>query len=142
MQSERESVSARRCHNNVVPRTETTNQAAALINEHAAVIIISYQSRELADRCTKLEFAQQWLGTTNAQALIDLIADAEALDNVAELINYYSAIVNQSNSVLVQFSPKYKVVLKPIGPKIERTASGVPVWEKVRRLMLFDIEEC
>jgi hypothetical protein len=105
------------------------------------MIVISYSSRELAHRCTKLELAQQWLGSTNAQALVDLIADAEALEHTQALIEFYDAKVREGDSLVVAFSPQCKAVLVPIGSKIARTACGVPAWEKVRRLMLVDVEE-
>jgi len=86
--------------------------------------------------------AQEWLGPTNAQALVDLIADAEALENTQTLIEFYDAKVGEDDSLLVAFSPQCWAVLVPIGPKIARTAGGAPAWEKVRRLMLVDVKEC
>jgi len=106
------------------------------------VIVISYRSRELAHRCTKFEIAQQWLGPTNAQALIDLIADAEALENAQALIDFYDASVHEGDSLEVAFSPQWKAVLMPIGPKVPRAIGGGPAWEQVRRLMLVDVVEC
>jgi hypothetical protein len=103
------------------------------------VIVISYRSRELAHRCTKLEIAQQWLGPTDAQALIDLIADAEALENAQALIDFYDAEVHEGDSLLVAFSPQCKAVLVPIGSEIRRTAGGAPDWQQVRRLMLVEL---
>jgi putative transposase len=95
------------------------------------VIVISYRSRELAHRCTKLEVAQQWLGPTNAQALIDLIADAEALENARALIDFYDAKIHEGDSLSVGFSPQCKAVLTPIGLLAER---GIIVsYETVRR---------
>jgi len=86
--------------------------------------------------------AQQWLGPTTAQALIDMIADAEALDNAQAFIEFYSAELSGSDSLIVTFSPQRKAVFTPIGPKIPRTSDGEPAWEQVRRLMLSDVQEC
>lgn len=105
------------------------------------MIVISYRSRELAHRCTKLETAQQWLGPTNAQALVDLIADAEAFENAQALIDFYDAKIQEDHSFLVGFSPQCEAVLMPIGSKMLRTAGGTPAWEQVRRLMLIEIRE-
>jgi hypothetical protein len=105
------------------------------------VIVISYRNRELAHRCTKLDIAQQWLGPTNAQALIDLIADSEALETAQALLDFYDAKIHEGDSLLVGFSPQCKAVLMPIGPKIQRTAGGAPAWEQVRRLILVAVKE-
>lgn len=105
------------------------------------MIVISYRSRELAHRCTKLEIAQQWLGPTNAQALIDLIADAEALENAQALIDFYDAIIGDGDCLLVRFCPQREAVFMPIGPKIARIAGGAPAWEQIRRLMLVNVGE-
>lgn len=105
------------------------------------MIVISYASRELARRCTKLELAQEWLGPTNAQALVDLIADVEALENARALIAFYHPEVQAGNSLSITFSPQWKAVLKPTGPKVLRTAGDEPAWEQVRRLILVDVQE-
>lgn len=105
------------------------------------MIVISYCTREFAHRCTKLEIAQKWLGPINAQALIDLIADAEALENAQALIDFYGAKIEEGGFLLIRFSPQFKATLKPIGPKMPRTAGGTPAWELVRRLMLVEVEE-
>jgi hypothetical protein len=105
------------------------------------VLVISYASRELADCCTKLEIAQLWLGPTNAQALIDLIADVEALENAQALIDFYDAKLHEGDSLSVAFSPQWRAVLAAAGPKIVRTTAGEPVWERVRRLMLVEVQE-
>jgi hypothetical protein len=105
------------------------------------VIVISYPSRELAHRCTKLDVAQQWLGPTDAQALIDLIADAEALENAQELMDFYRAETREGDTLLVLFSPRCGAVFMPIGSKLPRNADGALAWERVRRLMLVNVEE-
>lgn len=105
------------------------------------MIVISYRSRELAHSCTKLDMAQHWLGPTNAQALIDLIADAEALENAQALIDFHNAKVLEDNSLSIALSPKCEVVLMPIGPEIRQARHGAPVWKNIRRLMLIEVKE-
>ena len=98
------------------------------------MLVVSYQSRELADRCTKLEAAQQWLGATEAQALIDLIADLEAFSNADEAINFWAATIDGGGLLMIDFSRKHRAILRPLG--------NAPFhWAQVRRLMLVDVVE-
>lgn len=98
------------------------------------MLVVSYESRELADRCTKLEAAQQWLGATEAQALVDLIADLEAFSNADEAINFWAATVDGEALLMIDFSRKHRAVLRPLGnPPFD--------WHHVRRLMLVDVVE-
>lgn len=105
------------------------------------MLVISYQSRELADRCTKLEMAQQWLGPTQAQALVDMIADLEACKNARELIDLRGTVAIDGNSIRVDFSPNYFALLRPVGENVPPIENGTRDWDKVRRLMLADIAE-
>ena len=98
------------------------------------MLVVSDHSRELADRCTKLELAQQWLGATEAQALADLIADLEAFSNADEAINFWKATIDGGALLMIDFSRKHRAILSPIG-------SAPFDWAKVRRLMLVDIVE-
>jgi hypothetical protein len=105
------------------------------------MLVISYANRALAHCCTKLEVAQETLGSAEAQALIDLIADAEAFENVAELIEFYDAEVMSGDSLAVPFSPSRNAILEPVGKKIPRSENGKPMWEQIRRLKLVNIQE-
>lgn len=105
------------------------------------MVVISYKSRELADCCTKLEHAQQSLGLEDAQALIELIADAEALENSQALIDFYSAEILSVLSISIQFSANRKALLEPVGKKIPQTADGGAAWDQIRRLKLVEIKE-
>lgn len=104
------------------------------------MLVVSYESRELADRCTKLELAQAWLGATEAQALIDLIADLEAFSNADEVMNFWGATVDDQAMIMVDFSRRHRAILRPLG-NVPTIASGAPDWAQVRRLMLADVVE-
>ena len=105
------------------------------------MLVISYGSRELAHRCTKLELAQEWLGPADAQALVDLIADAEAMESAAALIEFYEADISENDSLSIVFSPRYRALLEPIGHKVPRGDGKKPMWAQVRRLLLVNVLE-
>ena len=104
------------------------------------MIVVSYGSRQLADQCTKLEVAQERFGPTDAQALVDLMAELEAFENVADMISFREAAV-ESDRLTVAFSPKFQAVFKSVDPKVARDVNDRPSWEQVRRILLVDIKE-
>ena len=50
-----------------------------------------------------------------------------------------SRAVDES-SIRVDFSPKHFAILRLAIDSVPRTQSGSPIWSKVRRLMLTDVE--
>lgn len=104
------------------------------------MLVVSYESRELADRCTKLEVAQAWLGATEAQALIDLIADLEAFPNADEAMTYWGATADGQALIMLDFSRRHRAILRPLGD-VPNDADGTPDWAQVRRLMLAAVVE-
>jgi len=105
------------------------------------VLIISYATRELADRCTKLEVAQEWLGAVKAQALIDLIADAEAMEHAKALIAFYSAQCPAGGLFSISLDSSLLVLFGPATQTFSKTPDGKPNWAQIRRLLLNDIQE-
>lgn len=104
------------------------------------MLVVSYSSHEWADRCNKLEVAQEWIGPTDAHALIQTIADFEALQNAAELIEFLDAKVDDAGCVMIDFSRKHRIVLRPIdGQPVD--GDGLSNWSQVRRLQLIEIVE-
>ena len=87
-----------------------------------------------------LSSRKKWLGPAEAQALVDLIADGEALEKRAELIDFYQAEVLQGDCLSVAFSPNRRALLQAAGRRLPRV-DGNCAWEQVRRLMLVDIQE-
>jgi hypothetical protein len=105
------------------------------------MLVVSYGTRDLAHRCTKLELAQAWLGATDAQALIDLIAEIESFENAAELLEFRDGQVGEGDSLRVDFSPRYRALLIPVGKNIPRAKDGCLALEEIHRLLLSDIVE-
>ena len=105
------------------------------------MIVVSYASKQLAECCTKFELAQERWGSTDAQALIELIADIEALDNATDLVDFYGDIVMQDEVLSVEFSPNCSARLKPSGRKVAKLADGTIAWDLVRRLIILEIME-
>lgn len=104
------------------------------------MLVVSYSSREWADRCNKLEVAQEWIGPTEAQALIQMIADLEACQNAGEMIEFVEAMVDDAGCIMIDFSRRHRAILEPaIGQGAG--ANGVPEWSLVRRLILAEIVE-
>jgi hypothetical protein len=104
------------------------------------MLVVSYSSREWADRCTKLEVAQEWIGPTEAQALIQMIAELEACQNAAEMIEFSGATTDDVGCVMVDFSRKHRAIFEVTVVQPNR-ANVVPDWSQVRRLTLTNIVE-
>lgn len=104
------------------------------------MLVVSYSNREWADRCTKLEVAQEWIGPTEAQALIQTIADLEAFQNAAEAIEFFGAKVDDAGYVMIDFSRKHRAVMESTAVQ-SSGGDGAPNWSQVRRLTLIEIVE-
>jgi hypothetical protein len=55
----------------------------------ATRLIVSFGSSELLAYCSRLDAAEELLGSAYAQVLLTLIADIEAHDDAAELIAFF-----------------------------------------------------
>lgn len=105
------------------------------------MLVVSYATRDLAHRCTKLVEAQEWIGPTEAQALVDMIADLQACENAAEAMDFRGAFVEAGNSVRIDFSPSRFARFSPVTGKAPANAEDVPDWQQVRRLRLDEVGE-
>lgn len=105
------------------------------------MIVISYASRELLNSCTKIEVAQDWLGAVEAQALIDLIADAEAMEHAEAFITFYFADCHAGGLFSVSLGPRRLVFFGPATQTFAKMADGQPNWTQIRRLQLKQIQE-
>lgn len=104
---------------------------------------MSFGSKQLLERCSTLEAGQNWLGPADAQALIELLADAESAQNCAELIDLYDASCgNTEDSVSFAVGPRYRATFVAIGNRIARSPDGCPDWAKVIRLKLINVSRC
>lgn len=105
------------------------------------MLVVSFHTPELRNRCTKLQHTQEWIGPTEAQALVQTIADIEACQNAAEMIDFLGANVDPQGCIVVDFSRKHRAILRSAVAPTPLDANGDPAWAQVRRLMLTEIVE-
>jgi hypothetical protein len=107
-------------------------------------LIISFDTRDLLESCSSLEIAERWLGSAHAQALVSLIADAEAFGNASELIEFFGADaqVAENDSISLAIGSDYRVVFVAAGFRVVRDTDGRIDWTSVQRLKLVDILRC
>lgn len=107
------------------------------------MIVISYGSAALRDCCASTLTAEQELGQAHAAAVLGLIADAEALETAADLLQFYgeSATV-ETDSLLIAVGAKCAVRFVTVGTRVIRDNSGRICWNSVQRLKLVAIVRC
>jgi hypothetical protein len=107
-------------------------------------LIVSYDTTALQQACYVLEHAEQQYGAVHAQALIALIADVEAFDNGAELIDFWNEelVITNDDSLLLPVGADYRATLTAVGSRYQRDADGRVVWSSVTRLKLLAITRC
>ena len=105
------------------------------------MIVLSFDTPELRDGCTKLQAAQAWIGPMEAQALTQMIADIEAFQNADEVIAFLGATVDAQGCIMIDFSRKHRAILRSTLPDTPLDPGGIPIWQQVRRLMLTEIVE-
>lgn len=107
-------------------------------------MIISFGTAELHDCCSSLVAAEQRLGSAHAQALVSLIADAEAFDSADDLIRYFDsqALVDEHDSLFLPIGSNYKSRFVAVGVRFTRNAEGNIEWASVHRLKLEEIFAC
>ena len=107
-------------------------------------MIISFSTRNLLVCCSNLATAEQRLGSAHAQALISLIADAEAFDSADDLIKFFASAtqVGEHNSLFLQIGSDYRAQFVAVGTKLVRDTEGRVDWTSVQRLKLMDILRC
>jgi hypothetical protein len=107
-------------------------------------LIVSYDTTALQQACYVLEQAEQQYGTVHAQALIALIADVEAFENAAELIDFWDEdlFITNDDSLSLPIGADYRATLASVGNRYRRDADGRVVWSSVTRLKLLAITGC
>jgi hypothetical protein len=101
-------------------------------------VIVSFETEQLRDCCANLGAAEKLLGSTLAQALVNLIAEAEAFDSADELIDFYECDIHfeDDDSFCVPIGSGSEVSFSPAGVRFKRDSSGKPLWATVHRLKL------
>ena len=107
----------------------------------ANLINISFANDSLHDVCVDLERAELRFGTVSAGALTSFIADAESLENAAELIDFYGDEIEISgdDSLIVSIGSQYRATLVVVGKMFKRDKDGRVVWKTATRLKLVDV---
>lgn len=104
-------------------------------------LIISFDTEELRDCCCSLEVAEQKLGGVHAQSLISLIADAEASENAADLIDLFCVERNSINGISLLFviGLGWQVEFVAAGSRFNLGKDNEVIWKSVKRLKLLNI---
>lgn len=107
----------------------------------ANLINISFANDSLHDACVDLEQAELRFGTVSAAALTSFIADAEALEDAAELIDFYGDEIEISgdDSLIVAIGSHHRATLVVVGKMFKRDNDGRVVWKTATRLKLVDV---
>lgn len=102
---------------------------------------ISFDTTELKRRCCEYTVAESVYGTLDARALFTALADAEAMENAADWIEFSSddVAVQQDCSLMLAFGSDLFARLIPVGTKFEKEDDGTVKWQTVRYLKLIQI---
>ena len=105
------------------------------------MINISFQDAPLHDLCVDLERAEQMFGSVSAAALVNFISEADAFENVQELIDFLGGDLEVSvdDSIFVAIGADYRATFVVVGTRFNRDDHGRIVWESVTRLKLVEI---
>lgn len=109
------------------------------------VLIVSFGSKKLRTLCATSPELFKWLGVPHAQLFIQLISDAEAFDNAAELLEYLgedASLILNRDALVVAIGTRYQGVFVATGNKFKRNSAGRVEWYSVRRLKLTELNEC
>jgi hypothetical protein len=107
------------------------------------VLIVSFHTRELLERCSSLEKAELLHGAAAAQALIGVLADIEALDNCGELMDLFGedAKIVKDNMISLNFGSDHFATFIAVGAKLVHLRDGNLDWRLVKRLKLIEIKD-
>lgn len=107
-------------------------------------MIVSFETAALQQACYVIELAEEQFGAVHAQALIALLADIEAFETGAELIEFLGddAAVALDDSLSLPIGSDYRAALVAAGARYSRDGSGRVVWSSVTRLKLLKITGC
>jgi len=104
-------------------------------------LIVSFQTKELLDLCSNKETAEKQLGPIVAQALITMLADIEALDNVSQVMDLYrnDAEICDDGSLVIAIATDCSAVFVPVGANLPDFDHGKPDLLQIQRLKLAKI---
>lgn len=121
-------------HNYRGPRVGSQKRQAALIT-------VSFHDALLHDICTDLDRAEKHYGRVEAQALVTLISEAQALENAQELIDLHDGdiFVLEDDSLCVVISADYGAAFVAVGTRFGRSDDGRIQWDSVTRLKLVEV---
>lgn len=107
-----------------------------------AALIVSFDTRELRDRCEKLDRTEAWLGSARAAALVEVVTSLEAASNVAEFLDLFGsdARLRGDDSLEIALDPRCRALFAAVGTKFFRGAGGRIEWTSVDRIKLMTIE--
>lgn len=87
-----------------------------------------------------MEVAENAFGSTDAQALIQTLADVEAHLDAAELGEFMADAARFDAGVLhLAIGRRYEATFVPAGKRIDTSEAGEIVWSSVRRLKLMSM---
>ena len=106
-------------------------------------IVISFETEDLLKCCSFIDAAEQTFGRTHAEALITLIADAEAFDHVNDLIDFLGTdgTLSEDDSLLISIGSEYQGKFVAAGVRFGRDDVGRVDWKSVQRLKLMEINK-
>jgi hypothetical protein len=100
------------------------------------MLTISFESIEWKRICTKIEAAQEHLGTQSASDLMTFLAEAEATPNAAELMDFRGGEISGGDSLSFAIGSDYRAELTVVGKKPTRTPGGEIDWDSVQHMMI------
>ncbi len=105
------------------------------------MLIISFDNGELKRHCCEYAVAEAAYGTFNARALFTALADAEAMENAADWIDFFDneVVIQQDSSLMLTFGSDLFAKLIPVGTKFKCADDGSVKWQTVRYLKLVQI---
>jgi hypothetical protein len=106
-------------------------------------LIVSFETHELRDCCASLEKAEAVVGSTHAQELISVLADAEAAETAAEFIKLRAPNVAVSDdSISLPMGTRYRLSFVAVGVASVGKHGGRVDWRSVRRLKMMELTPC
>ena len=102
-------------------------------------MIVSFNTRDLRDCCASLEKAEAAIGPEHAKELISLLADAEAAETAAELIEFHMPdVLVDGYTITLLIGTQYRTSFVRL---IRDRKAGIE-WSAVRRLKMMELSRC
>lgn len=101
---------------------------------------VHFDNRHLRDNCSSQTSVEAWIGAMYAAPLTVLLADIDAAENCAELLDLMGdQAATEGDSLLVRIGPNCVVRFRALGANIQPHQNGEPEWPKILRLMLMEV---